>query len=102
LLFLARAGEQYVGSSVDLGTRVRQYFKPSVFSKNSRPIGNSLREYGLGNFSLAVYKIDPILFNGGFKPLVFSRALVFFNEIKKPVNLTYVKLTGVVNFFSKT
>jgi hypothetical protein len=35
-------------------------------------------------------------------PYALRGSCVFFNEIKKPVNLTYVKLTGVVNFFSKT
>ncbi len=67
--------EQYVGSSINLGTRIRHYFKPSVIANDKRAIIQSLKKNGVNNFSLAVYKIDPILFDGEFKPLDFSRAL---------------------------
>jgi hypothetical protein len=87
-------GELYVGSSIDLGTRIRHYFKPSVLYNNKRAIIQSLREYGVENFSLAVYKIDPILFDGEFKPLDFSRALEQYYIFTKNPVLNTIKVAG--------
>src|SRR5439155_16625394 len=87
-------GELYVGSSVNLADRIRNYFRPSVLVNSDRLIIQSLREYGVQNFSLAVYKIDPILFNGEFKPLVFSRALEQYHIFTKNPVLNVVKVAG--------
>jgi len=54
-------GEQYVGSSIDLASRVRYYFKPSVRSTENRLIIQSLNKYEIENFTLSIYKIDPKL-----------------------------------------
>jgi hypothetical protein len=68
-------GEQYVGSTINLGSRVRTYFQPGVRANESRLIIQSLNNYGVENFTLSIYKIDPKLFKTNFKPLDFSRAL---------------------------
>jgi len=65
-----------VGSSIDLGSRVRYYFKPSVRATENRLIIQSLNKYGVENFTLSIYKIDQKLFElTQFKPLEYSRAL---------------------------
>jgi GIY-YIG catalytic domain-containing protein len=68
-------GEQYVGSSTNLVTRIRQYFIPSTLINGKRLIIQSLNKYGIENFSLAVYKIDPNLFKTKIEPLNYARAL---------------------------
>jgi len=40
-------GEQYVGSSINLGGRIRRYFSPSVLAQENRSISKSLLEKGI-------------------------------------------------------
>ena len=53
-------GEQNVGSSIDLYTRIRQYFKPSVLNEGNRLINKNMKTYGIKNFKLDLYIIDSI------------------------------------------
>ncbi len=46
--------------------RIKRYFSPSVLANEKRSISKSLLEYGIENFSLQIYKIDPVLFEGEF------------------------------------
>src|ERR1700760_443760 len=55
-----KTGDQNVGSSVDLYTRLRYYFKPSVLMEGNRLINQSMKEFGIENFKLEVYIINTI------------------------------------------
>jgi group I intron endonuclease len=87
-------GEQYVGSSINLGSRVRYYFKPSVRATENRLIIQSLNKYGVENFTLSIYKIDPKLFETQFKPLEYSRALEQYYIFTSNSVLNNIKVAG--------
>lgn len=53
-----KTGDQNIGSSIDLNTRLKHYFKPSIFYRGNRLINQSMREYGLSSFRLDIYIID--------------------------------------------
>ena len=54
-------GVQYIGSSIDLGARVRNYFKVYAESKALRPILQNIRMSGISPFSLKVWILPPHL-----------------------------------------
>lgn len=87
-------GEQYVGSSINLGSRVRTYFQPGIRANESRLIIQSLNKYGVENFTLSIYKIDPKLFENNFKPLDFSRALEQYYIFTLNSVLNEIKVAG--------
>lgn len=47
-------GKVYIGSSVDLGKRLGQYYNLSYISSNNMLISKALIKYGYGNFSLEI------------------------------------------------
>jgi NADH-ubiquinone oxidoreductase chain 3 len=53
-----KTGEQNVGSSINLYTRLRSYFKPSILNKGNRLINQSMKTFGIENFKLDIYIID--------------------------------------------
>ena len=53
-----KTGEQNVGSSIDLYTRLRSYFKPSILNEGNRLINQSMKIFGIDNFKLDIYIID--------------------------------------------
>lgn len=87
-------GEEYVGSSINLGSRVRYYFKASIRNTENRLIIQSLNDYGIENFTLAIYKIDPKLFEIEFKPLEYSRALEQYYIFNSNSVLNSIKVAG--------
>lgn len=76
--------------------RIKRYFSPSVLANEKRSISKSLLEYGIENFSLQIYKIDPVLFEGEFSlreralSLALEQYLIF---TKNPV-LNHIKVAG--------
>ena len=53
-----KTGEQNVGSSINLYTRLRSYFKPSILNEGNRLINQSMKTFGIINFKLDNYIID--------------------------------------------
>lgn len=53
-----KTGEQNVGSSINLYTRLRSYFKPSILNEGNRLINQSMKRFGIINFKLDIYIID--------------------------------------------
>jgi len=53
-----KTGEQNVGSSINLYTRLRSYFKPSIFNEGNRLINQSMKTFGINKFKLDIYIID--------------------------------------------
>ena len=53
-----KTGEQNVGSSIDLYTRLRSYFKPSILNEGNRLINQSMKIFGIDNFKVDIYIID--------------------------------------------
>jgi NADH-ubiquinone oxidoreductase chain 3 len=53
-----KTGEQNVGSSINLYTRLRSYFKPSIINEGNRLINQSMKTFGIINFKLDIYIID--------------------------------------------
>ena len=53
-----KTGEQNVGSSIDLYTRLRSYLKPSILNEGNRLINQSMKIFGIDNFKLDIYIID--------------------------------------------
>ena len=53
-----KTGEQNVGSSINLYTRLRSYFKPSTLNEGNRLINQNMKTFGIQNFKLDIYIID--------------------------------------------
>jgi len=53
-----KTGEQNVGSSINLYTRLRSYFKPSIVNEGNRLINQSMKKFGIENFKLDLYIIN--------------------------------------------
>jgi group I intron endonuclease len=53
-----KTGEQNVGSSINLYTRLRSYFTPSIINMGNRLINKSMKTFGMLNFKLDIYIID--------------------------------------------
>jgi len=53
-----KTGEQNVGSSINLYTRLRSYLKPSILNEGNRLINQSMKTFGIQNFKLDIYIID--------------------------------------------
>ena len=53
-----KTGEQYVGCSINLYTRLRSYFTPSILNEGNRQINKNMKTFGIQNFKLYIYKID--------------------------------------------
>jgi GIY-YIG catalytic domain len=53
-----KTGEQNVGSSINLYTRLRSYFKPSILNEGNRLINKNMKTFGIQNFKLDIYIID--------------------------------------------
>lgn len=53
-----KTGDQNVGSSIDLTTRLRHYFKPSILNKGIRLINKDIQIFGIEKFKLDIYIID--------------------------------------------
>jgi hypothetical protein len=51
-------GNKNVGSSIDINTRLKCYFKPSVLNLGNRLINKEMRNYGIDNFKLDIYIIN--------------------------------------------
>jgi NADH-ubiquinone oxidoreductase chain 3 len=53
-----KTGEQNVGSSINLYTRLRSYFKPSMLNEGNRLINKNMKIFGIQNFKLDIFIID--------------------------------------------
>lgn len=89
-------GEQYVGSSINLEARIKRYFSPSVLANEKRSITKSFLKYGIENFSLQIYIIDPVLFEGEFesRKRAYSLALEQYFIFTKNSVLNDIKVAG--------
>jgi len=66
----------------------------SIRNTENRLIIQSLNDYGIENFTLAIYKIDPKLFEIEFKPLEYSRALEQYYIFNSNSVLNSIKVAG--------
>lgn len=93
-------GEQNVGSSTELYTRIRSYFKTSVLNSGKRLITKNMKEYGIENFKIDIYIIDT-----ANKPIEYIRNMTLYFEqyyiFKLNPSLNLIKVAGsnqIVNF----
>nr|YP_010352171.1 hypothetical protein MYE56_mgp22 [Ganoderma lingzhi]UDY67668.1 hypothetical protein [Ganoderma lingzhi]UDY67702.1 hypothetical protein [Ganoderma lingzhi]UDY67737.1 hypothetical protein [Ganoderma lingzhi]UDY67774.1 hypothetical protein [Ganoderma lingzhi]UOL49711.1 hypothetical protein [Ganoderma lingzhi] len=50
-----KTGEQNIGSSINLYTRLISYFKPSILNEGNRLINQSMKTFRIDNFKLDIY-----------------------------------------------
>jgi NADH-ubiquinone oxidoreductase chain 3 len=88
-----KTGDQNVGSSVNLYTRLRYYFKPSVLNEGNRLINQSMREFGIENFKLDIYIIDTIdMDSSKIRAITLSLEQYYIFVLKPSLNL--IKVAG--------
>jgi hypothetical protein len=92
-------GEKYVGCSINLATRVRDYFKQSSMNK-TRLVNVSMKNTGIENFTLELYKIDVSSCQGSELELV--RALEQYYIFTLNPALNTIKVAGGTNRLEMT
>jgi len=83
-LYLYRGASGYIGSSVNLSNRLRQYYSKKYvdtqLKKGKSAICSSIRKYGLSNFKLEILEYCPV-------SKVLQREDDFFKLFKPEYNL---------------
>lgn len=88
------SGKIYIGSAVDLGKRLAQYFSKSYLVKNKSYINNAINLHGLSSFSLTILEyIDITNFSKNeIKKIILEREQYYFDTLNP--NLNILKTAG--------
>lgn len=88
------SGKIYIGSAVDLGKRLAQYFSKSYLVKNKSYINNAINLHGLSSFSLTILEYIDItnLSKNEIKKIILEREQYYFDTLNP--NLNILKTAG--------
>jgi hypothetical protein len=91
-----KTGQQYVGSSSDIYTRLRNYFNSSALNKENRWINNNIAKFGSSKFKVEVYIIkvtDASVSKDQYKNLSLYLEQYYIFTLKSSLN--NIKIAGV-------
>lgn len=91
-------GKQYVGSSINLITRISMYFMPSIIISSTRIIDRALLKYGLINFKLTIHLL-PISVND--KATVLALEQHYIDTLNPIYNVLKIAGSSVGNPFKE-
>ena len=101
-------GKTYVGSSIDLNRRLKEYLNPLYINRNLKKgnsaIMNALLKYGNIKFGirfLEIIDLDPKLSKSEIKSIILTKEQYYINLIKPEYNINFTAGSNFGRFFSE-
>jgi GIY-YIG catalytic domain len=101
-------GKTYVGSSIDLNRRLKEYLNPLYINRNLKKgnsaIMNALLKYGNIKFGirfLEIIELDPKLSKSEIKSIILTKEQYYINLIKPEYNINFTAGSNFGRVFSE-